>query len=119
MARVDKPTLQCDRCKCVVTDLREMGRFFNLNHYHPGGTDRWDICPECWKLFINGFIGGIDYPIIKNTNELILFDGLTLDEYMALSTKVRNLLIGIPAGEKVSDAAYRAIFAELAGKKLV
>lgn len=119
MARVDKPTLQCDRCKTVTTDLREMERFYNLTRQHMSGSDNWDICPECWKLFINGFIGGIDYPIIKNTQELILFDGLTEDEYMALSTKVRNLLIGIPSEEKVSDVAYRSIFAELAGKKLV
>lgn len=51
MARIDIPQLQCDRCKADTTDTREMTRYQKLTHYHMSGSENWDICPRCWKVF--------------------------------------------------------------------
>ena len=52
MARIDVPTLQCDRCTVVTQDTREMVAFQGLNHTHMSGTEKWDLCPLCWDRFI-------------------------------------------------------------------
>jgi len=51
VSRIDKPTLQCDRCKRATQNTREMGSFQKLTHYHTSGHDDWDLCPECWTAF--------------------------------------------------------------------
>lgn len=51
MSRVDKPMLQCDRCKEVTDDINYMSKFKTLEHYHVQGKDEWDLCPKCWSLF--------------------------------------------------------------------
>lgn len=51
MTRVDKPVMQCDRCKVTTDDLHEMGGYQEVTHYHQNGRDKWDLCPICWKAF--------------------------------------------------------------------
>ena len=57
MARIDIPTLECDRCLYTTQDTAEMAEYFKLTHYHMGGSDEWDLCPECRKQFLL-FMGG-------------------------------------------------------------
>lgn len=119
MARLDIPTLQCDRCKVTTTDQVVMSEFVRLRSYDGNVGESWDLCPVCWKDFINGFMIGVNYPMPPNSKDFILFDGMTLEEFMALRPVIRNLLVGIPADEKVTDETYGKIFKELAGRKLV
>lgn len=51
--RVDVPTLRCDRCNNTTQDVKEMGSFCTLTHYHMSETDEWDLCPRCWSLFLD------------------------------------------------------------------
>jgi hypothetical protein len=51
MSRVDKPTLQCDRCGAATQDLHDMARYHQLTYYHQSGHDEWDLCPSCWLAF--------------------------------------------------------------------
>lgn len=51
MSRIDKPTLQCDRCKHTTQDTREMASFQKLAHSHMSGRDEWDLCAWCWSVF--------------------------------------------------------------------
>lgn len=53
MARVDIPTLQCDRCKTTTQDTRVMGTYRVLTYYHMSGTDEWDLCEDCWADFLS------------------------------------------------------------------
>lgn len=119
MSRVDKPTIQCDRCKATTSDLREMGDYRRISHSHMSGEHDWDLCPECWKDFIQGYMVGVNYPMPPSSKDVIMFDGMTLEEYMNLRPVIRNLLIGIPVDEEVTDEGYEKIFKELAGRKIV
>ena len=56
MSRVDVPTLQCDRCKHKTQDQTEMSHFQKLWRSHMSGDDMWDLCPDCWNLFVNHFL---------------------------------------------------------------
>jgi hypothetical protein len=61
MARLDVPTLQCDRCKTATQDLMEMGRFNKLTGIWDGyGSSRqaWDMCPICWTKFLDWIAKG-------------------------------------------------------------
>lgn len=60
--RVDKPTLQCDRCKTETQDVKEMMRWQSMMHPHASGRDEWDFCPECAKAFRAWLSGGGDRP---------------------------------------------------------
>ena len=51
MARVDVPTLACDRCGWTTQDTAAMASFRKLTHYHMSGHDEWDLCPPCWSAF--------------------------------------------------------------------
>lgn len=51
MSRVDRPQLQCDRCKTITDDTSEMGKYKKLEYSHMSGREQWDLCPECWKMF--------------------------------------------------------------------
>jgi hypothetical protein len=54
MTRIDKPTLQCDRCEKATADLGEMASFMQLYSPKPSDrTDKWDLCPKCSWAFIN------------------------------------------------------------------
>jgi len=57
MAKLDIPTLQCDRCKIATTDKMEMMGFQELRHSDIGGEQKWDLCKECWNKFLTIFIG--------------------------------------------------------------
>lgn len=59
MSRVDRPALKCDRCGTITEDIPEMGRFSGVQHSHMSGTDKWDLCPDCWQAFVK-FIGGAE-----------------------------------------------------------
>ena len=52
MSRIDKPTMECDRCKWRTQDLPEMGKFYRLTHGHMSGEKSWDLCPRCLADFI-------------------------------------------------------------------
>ena len=56
MSRLDVPTLQCDRCKSVTQDNKEMAKFITLSHHNISGLDQWDLCPVCWPKFYD-FLG--------------------------------------------------------------
>lgn len=56
--RLDKPTLQCDRCKFITDDLTVMFSFSRLSHSHMSGTEEWDLCPTCWNDFQDDFLSG-------------------------------------------------------------
>lgn len=58
--RIDKPTLQCDRCKTETQDLTEMMRWMSLRYNYPGGTDEWDLCNECSRAYMAWLSGGGD-----------------------------------------------------------
>lgn len=51
MARVDVPTLQCDRCKVTTQSKNEMVAFKRVQHSHISGNEEWDLCPSCWEKF--------------------------------------------------------------------
>lgn len=60
MARIDVPTMQCDRCKTTTQDLDWMGRYRSLTGMYDkyqGASEKWDLCPACWDSFLS-FIGG-------------------------------------------------------------
>lgn len=54
--RLDKPTLQCDRCGFTTTDLHIMGTFSQLETTHMTTRETWDLCSPCYRQFINEFI---------------------------------------------------------------
>lgn len=56
MTRLDEPTLQCDRCKSITKDLKEMAQYRTLSHYPISGKIEWDLCPNCWDQFLKDFI---------------------------------------------------------------
>ena len=60
MARIDVPTLQCDRCKKTTQNLTEMAAYPTVIHYHMSGEDRWDLCPRCWRDFTTFLKDGCD-----------------------------------------------------------
>jgi hypothetical protein len=56
MTRIDVPTLRCDRCKRETQDIDEMGKYQTLTGIYDGyqgASEKWDLCPDCWKQFIN------------------------------------------------------------------
>lgn len=55
MARIDVPTMLCDRCKTTTQDLDEMGKFRSLTGMYDkyqGASEKWDLCPSCWNAFL-------------------------------------------------------------------
>ena len=55
MARIDVPTLQCDRCKMSTTVDEIMSRFNTLTGMYDkcqGASERWDLCTFCWGQFL-------------------------------------------------------------------
>lgn len=57
MSRIDIPTLQCDRCRDITQDMKEMPSFRKLTYYHMSGHDEWDMCPTCWAAFLTWMEG--------------------------------------------------------------
>lgn len=54
MARVDVPTLQCDRCKLTTQDRDEMWKFKKINWYVDSIESKevkQDLCPTCFENF--------------------------------------------------------------------
>lgn len=54
MARIDVPTLQCDRCKLTTQDQREMIKFKKINWYVDsiGSKEiKQDLCSTCFENF--------------------------------------------------------------------
>lgn len=76
MARIDVPTMQCDRCKTTTQDSDEMGRFQRLTGMYDGysGSERWDLCPACWEDFLQ-FAAGELPPMHLSTEVGIQHDG--------------------------------------------
>ena len=56
MARLDVPTLQCDRCKNITTDPLEMCGFHKLNNDDVSGYKSLDLCKNCWFQFTKNFM---------------------------------------------------------------
>ena len=79
MARIDVPTMQCDRCKVTNQELDEMGKYRNIRGQYDkyqGANESWDLCPECWQDFLM-FVAGQLPPITMETEPGI--PGATLD----------------------------------------
>lgn len=54
MARIDVPTLQCDRCKLTTQDQREMIKFKSVNWHSDimgAQTFKKDLCSTCFENF--------------------------------------------------------------------
>jgi len=56
MARIDVPTLQCDRCEFATQDESVMARFITLRNnwagYGKPKDTAWDLCGACYAGFI-------------------------------------------------------------------
>ncbi|AVD99720.1 hypothetical protein HWB51_gp092 [Mycobacterium phage Cuke] len=60
MARIDVPTLQCDRCKWTTQDQQEMSKFNTITGQWDGyqsSKEKWDLCESCWKSLVEEFLG--------------------------------------------------------------
>lgn len=56
MARLDIPTLQCDRCKKTTTDPNEILEFTKLKSDEGLTGESWDLCGNCWTWFKQRFL---------------------------------------------------------------
>lgn len=77
MARIDVPTMQCDRCKATTQDLGEMCKYQSLTGMYDGyGKQKqsWDLCPLCWKDFMM-FVDAKLPPMHLNPEAGIQHDG--------------------------------------------
>ncbi len=55
IARIDVPTLQCDRCKDITTDEEMMARYAKL--LLVSTQEKWDLCPDCIGYYFKRLFG--------------------------------------------------------------
>ena len=51
MARVDVPTLECDRCHIQTQDKKVMATYIQIERRTMEESEKSDLCPECAGLF--------------------------------------------------------------------
>lgn len=61
MARVDIPTLECDRCHKQTQSKREMADWMSLTRNTVSETEPYDLCPPCGASFF-AFMRGDNIP---------------------------------------------------------
>lgn len=62
MARVDVPTLECDRCLKRTQDTKVMATYIQIERRTIEESEKSDLCPECAGLFFAFMRGAMVEP---------------------------------------------------------